>query len=130
MGIQASISGTPQTGDYFTLGFNTNAESDNRNGISMSGLQQASTIEGETQSFQETYNKLVETIGINANSSQNNTEAAANVLEQTTSLRNSISGVNLDEEAADLIRYEQLYSANAQVITVARDLFDRLLSSF
>ena len=130
MGIQATISGTPQAGDYFTLGFNTNAESDNRNGISMSGLQQASTIEGETQSFQETYNKLVETIGINANSSQNNAEVAANVLEQTTSLRNSISGVNLDEEAADLIRYEQLYSANAQVITVARDLFDRLLSSF
>jgi flagellar hook-associated protein 1 FlgK len=130
MGIQASISGTPQTGDYFTLGFNTNADSDNRNGISMSGLQQAATIGDETQTFQQTYNKLVETIGINANSSQNNAEAAANVLEQTTSLRNSISGVNLDEEAADLIRYEQLYSANAQVITVARDLFDRLLNSF
>jgi flagellar hook-associated protein 1 FlgK len=134
MGIQASISGSPETGDYFTLNFNANAKSDNRNGIAMSGLQQAETIGGNTQntqqSFQQNYNTLIESIGISANSSQNNTEAAANVLEQTTSLRNSISGVNLDEEAANLIRYEQLYSANAQVITVARELFDRLINSF
>lgn len=130
LGIQASISGRPEAGDYFTLQFNTNAESDNRNGIAMSSLQQAATIDGETKSFQQTYNGLIETIGINANSSQNNLDAAANVLEQTTNLRNSISGVNLDEEAADLIRYEQLYSANSQVIKVARDLFDRLLNSF
>ncbi|MGS2717493.1 flagellar hook-associated protein FlgK [Eionea flava] len=130
LGIQASISGTPESGDYFTLNFNTNAASDNRNGVSMVGLQQAGSINGGEQSFQQNYNQLIESIGISANSSQNNTEAAANVLEQTTSLRDSISGVNLDEEAADLIRYEQLYSANAQVISVARDLFDRLLSSF
>jgi flagellar hook-associated protein 1 FlgK len=134
MGIQASISGSPETGDYFTLNFNTNADSDNRNGIAMSGMQQAATIGGNSQntqqSFQQNYNTLIESIGISANSSHNNTEAAANVLEQTTSLRNSISGVNLDEEAADLIRYEQLYSANAQVITVARELFDRLMNSF
>jgi flagellar hook-associated protein 1 FlgK len=130
MGIQANISGSPETGDYFTLNFNSNADSDNRNGIAMSSLQQAETVGSDNQSFQQNYNTLIESIGISANSSQNNTEAAANVLEQTTSLRNSISGVNLDEEAADLIRYEQLYSANAQVITVARELFDRLMNSF
>ena len=51
-------------------------------------------------------------------------------MQQSTDLRNSVSGVNLDEEAANLIRFEQLYSANAQVISVARELFDRLINSF
>ncbi len=129
-GIQASISGTPQSGDEFSIDFNTDAALDNRNALLMAGLQQSQTVEGGSQSFQEAYNQLVENVGIKANTSQNNTNAAQNVLEQTTGLRDSISGVNLDEEAADLIKYEQLYSANAQVITVARDLFDRLLNSF
>lgn len=130
LGIQASISGEPVAGDTFSLDFNNNPDFDNRNAIGMVNLQQDKLVDGDTKSFQEAYNQLVEDIGIKANTSQNSTSAAESVLEQTQSLRNSISGVNLDEEAADLIRYEQLYSANAQVITVARDLFDRLLSSF
>jgi flagellar hook-associated protein 1 len=50
-------------------------------------------------------------------------------LEQTQATRDSYSGVNLDEEAADLIRFEQLYQANARVISVAREMFDTLLQS-
>lgn len=130
LGIQANITGSPVAGDVFSLDFNNDPELDNRNALLMSGLQQLQVIDGDSQSFQEAYNQLVETIGIKASTSQNSTSAAESVLEQTVNLRNSISGVNLDEEAADLIRFEQLYSANAQVITVARDLFDRLLSSF
>ncbi|MGH1487691.1 MAG: flagellar hook-associated protein FlgK [Cellvibrionaceae bacterium] len=129
LGIQANITGTPVAGDLFTLDFNTDATLDNRNGLLMAGLQQAGTIAGDTQNFGTTYNQLVETIGIKTNTSQLNTEAAKSVLDQTSSLRESISGVNLDEEAADLIRFEQLYSANAQVINVARELFDQLLNS-
>jgi flagellar hook-associated protein 1 FlgK len=130
LGIQASISGTVSAGDLFSLNFNANAEFDNRNGLTMAGLQQAQTMDGSTQSFQQAYNQLVEGIGIKASGSINSTNTAEKVLEQTENLRNSISGVNLDEEAANLIKFEQLYSANAQVITVARDLFDRLLNSF
>ncbi|MFT5118360.1 MAG: flagellar hook-associated protein 1 FlgK [Kiritimatiellia bacterium] len=130
LGIQASISGTVSAGDLFSLNFNANAEFDNRNALTMAGLQQAQTMDGGTQSFQQTYNQLVESIGIKASGSINSTSTAEKVLEQTENLRNSISGVNLDEEAANLIKFEQLYSANAQVITVARDLFDRLLNSF
>lgn len=130
IGIQANITGSPDAGDTFTLNFNSDPELDNRNALRFSNLQHTQVIDGDSQSFQEAYNQLVESIGIKANTSQNSTSAAESVLEQTVSLRDSISGVNLDEEAADLIRFEQLYSANAQVITVARDLFDRLLSSF
>lgn len=130
LGIQANITGAAEAGDTFTLDFNSHAELDNRNAIALINLQQSKTVDGDTKSFQQAYNQLVETIGIKTNTSENSTNAAESVLEQTVNLRNSISGVNLDEEAADLIRFEQLYSANARVITVARDLFDTLLSSF
>ena len=59
-----------------------------------------------------------------------NTDAARSVLEQTQSLRDSISGVNLDEEAANLIKFEQAYNANSQVISIARQVFDTLLNAF
>ena len=130
LGIQAKITGTPQSGDTFSIDFNTDAALDSRNGLAMIALQQSRTMAGGQETYSSAYNRLVETVGIKANSSQLNTESAKNILAQTISLRDSVSGVNLDEEAADLIRFEQLYSANAQVINVARDLFDRLLSSF
>lgn len=137
IGIQASISGNSQAGDQFSLDFNTDAAFDNRNGLALSNLQRADTIASSTnassigpdQSFGDSYSKLLETVGIKTNISNQDTDAANSVLTQTTNLRNSISGVSLDEEAANLIQYQQLYSANAQVINVAREIFDQLLNS-
>ena len=137
VGIQASISGGGQAGDQFSLDFNTDAAFDNRNGLALSNLQGANTIASSTsrnssdpdQSFGDSYSTLLETVGIKSNISNQDTDAANSVLMQTINLRNSISGVSLDEEAADLIQYQQLYSANAQVINVAREIFDQLLNS-
>lgn len=128
-GIQAAINGAPETGDKFNLDFNQDAAFDNRNAINLVDLQLAKSTAG-TATLSQAYGTLVENIGIEANSSRINRDAAERVLEQTDALRNSISGVNLDEEAADLIRFEQMFSANAQVINVAREVFDRLLSAF
>lgn len=130
LGIQASISGSPQLGDTFTLNFNHDAAMDNRNALNLVNLQNAKTTGSGAATFSQTYGTLVELIGIETNSARINRDAAERVLQQSEELRNSISGVNLDEEAADLIRFEQLFSANAQVITVARDVFDRLIGSF
>jgi flagellar hook-associated protein 1 FlgK len=137
IGIQASITGNIQGGDKFSLDFNTDAAFDNRNGLALANLQSADTIASSTnassigpdQSFGDSYSKLLETVGIKTNISNQDTDAANSVLTQTTNLRNSISGVSLDEEAANLIQYQQLYSANAQVINVAREIFDQLLNS-
>ena len=137
IGIQASITGNIQGGDKFSLDFNTDAAFDNRNGLALANLQSADTIASSTnansigpdQSFGDSYSKLLETVGIKTNISNQDTNAANSVLTQTTNLRNSISGVSLDEEAANLIQYQQLYSANAQVINVAREIFDQLLNS-
>ena len=129
MGYQAAISGQPKAGDTFTLGFNTDGKNDNRNALAMVALETEATIEGDSLSFGDGYTKLVEEIGTKSSLAKINTEASRSLLEQSQSMRDGISGVNLDEEAADLIKFQQLYQANAQVISVARELFDTLLSS-
>ncbi len=130
LGIQAAISGNPETGDTFTLDFNRDGVSDNRNALALVDLGAAKTIGNGLFSYADGYGNLVEKIGIDSSSTRISRDASEQVLDQTVARRNSISAVNLDEEAADLIRFEQMYSANAQVISVARDLFDRLIGSF
>ncbi len=129
-GIQAEINGIPDQGDRFSLDFNNDAAMDNRNALLMSSLEKARIINGGVSSIGESYSALVEDVGIDTASTKINLDASEQVLAQSVERRNSISGVNLDEEAANLIKFEQMFSANAQVISVARDLFDRLISAF
>jgi len=130
LGIQAIISGRPQQGDGFTIQFNNDAYGDNRNILSMVGVELAGVLNGGKASLSDLYGLLIEEVGMRTNSSRINAEASEGVMQQSETLRNSISGVNLDEEAANLIKFEQIYSANAQVISVARNVFDRLINSF
>jgi flagellar hook-associated protein 1 FlgK len=128
-GYQVALSGQPKAGDTFTVGFNTDGKNDNRNALVMAALETASTMQGGTMSFGTGYGKLVEEVGTKSSLAKINTQASKSLLEQSQSMRESVSGVNLDEEAADLIKFQQLYQANAQVISVARELFDTLLNS-
>ncbi|MFT5082232.1 MAG: flagellar hook-associated protein 1 FlgK [Lentisphaeria bacterium] len=130
LGVQAEIQGAPEEGDTFSLGFNSDGASDNRNALAMANLESKRILDGGSSSYADSYGSLVEKIGIDTASSEINFEASEQVLQQSLERRNSVSGVNLDEEAANLIRFEQMFSANAQVISVARDLFERLISSF
>lgn len=129
LGYQVSIKGQPQAGDTFTVGFNSNASNDNRNALRFVELETKATIEGGSLSLSGGYSRLVETVGTKSNLASINTSAGKSLLEQTQNMRDSVSGVNLDEEAANLIKFEQMYNANARVISVARDLFDTLLNS-
>ncbi|UTF60809.1 flagellar hook-associated protein FlgK [Gilvimarinus sp. DA14] len=129
MGFQVSIKGQPEAGDIFTIDFNNDASNDNRNGLNFAALETQGTIGDDSLSFAQAYGRLVEDVGTKSNLSNTNTEASKSLLEQTQALRDSISGVNLDEEAANLIKFEQAYSANARVISVARELFDTLINA-
>jgi flagellar hook-associated protein 1 len=129
LGFQVKISGEPKAGDIFTIGFNTNSRNDNRNALAMVALETAGSMQNGTMSFGQGYGRLVEEVGTKSNLSKINTDAARSLLEQTTSMRDGVSGVNLDEEAANLIQFQQLYTANARVITVAKDLFDTLIGA-
>ncbi|WP_207888426.1 flagellar hook-associated protein FlgK [Pseudomonas sp. 30_B] len=128
-----TLSGVPQAGDSFTLGMNTKGISDNSNALALSGLQSKPTVGGTGStgaSFNDSYGGLVERIGTLTAQVRNNADASATVLKQAQDNRDSLSGVNLDEEAANLIQFQQYYSASAQVIQVARSLFDTLIGAF
>ena len=128
LGYQVTLNGRPESGDRFTVDFNTNGSSDNRNALRLAGLNSQVLITGGL-SITESYATLVETVGTESNLARINKEASKSLLEQTQASRDSVSGVNLDEEAANLIKFEQLYNANARVISIARDVFDTLLNS-
>jgi flagellar hook-associated protein 1 len=129
MGYQVKIAGQPKAGDTFAIDFNKDSKNDNRNALAMTALETNATMENKSMSFSQGYGRLVEEIGTKSNLSQINTDASKSLLEQTKTMRDGISSVNMDEEAAKLIQFQQLYTANARVITVAKDLFDALLQS-
>lgn len=129
LGYQVSLSGQPKAGDTFTVGFNTNGINDNRNVLAMVAMETQSNMQDGSLTYGDAYGKLVEEVGTKSSLSKINTAASKSLLEQTQTLRDGIAGVNLDEEAADLIKFQQLYGANAQVISVARELFDTLLNA-
>ncbi|MDR9467973.1 flagellar hook-associated protein FlgK [Marinospirillum sp.] len=105
-----------------------------QNGAGLAGLQNEALIERRNDgrggsSLGETYSMLVEKTGIQTSESRTATEVSRSVLNQTTAMRESASGVNMDEEAANLIRFQQAYQASTQVISTAQRMFDTLLNS-
>jgi len=136
--VSFTISGRPESGDTFTLDFNTNGVSDNRNALKLVDLQSKQTVGVDPTvtgiatgvSFTDGYGDLVERVGTLTAQARQDSEATGAILKQATDNRDALAGVNLDEEAANLIKFEQYYNASAQVIQVARSLFDTLINSF
>ncbi|MDO9619562.1 MAG: flagellar hook-associated protein FlgK [Pseudomonas sp.] len=134
---EVTISGRPQGGDNFSVSFNTNGVSDNRNALKLIDLQNRATIginplapATTGSSFTDAYGDLVERVGTLTSQARVDGEATGAILKQATNNRDSVSAVNLDEEAAKLIQFEQYYQASAQIIQVARSLFDTLINTF
>jgi flagellar hook-associated protein 1 len=125
-----TISGVPQNGDVFVIQNNTGSDGDNRNGLLLSDLQSSRLLLNGTTSYSDTYGQLVADIGSTTRQSEISSAALTVLLDQTVEARESISGVNLDEEAANMLRFQQSYSAAAQMISVADNLFNTLINSF
>jgi len=126
-GYEVTVSNQPRVGDLFTVDYNTDGVSDNRNALFMSDLQFAKTVEGA--SFQDKYGQTVERVGTEAAVAQVNSQAGKAVLDANKQQLSSIAGVNLDEEAAKLVQFQQAYQASAQLIRAAQTIFDTLLQS-
>jgi flagellar hook-associated protein 1 FlgK len=127
-GFSFSIDGAPNNGDKFTLAKNATGVSDGRNALALGQLQTQNTMSGKTASYQSAYAQLVSDTGNRTRVAQVKSDAQQALLTQSTSARASLSGVNLDEEAANLIMYQQAYQAAAKSIDIAGKLFDTLLS--
>ncbi|MBX3664109.1 MAG: flagellar hook-associated protein FlgK [Burkholderiales bacterium] len=126
-GWTVKITGTPAAGDSFTIMPNSGGTADNRNAALLAGLQTRNTLAGGTASYQGAYSQLTGSVGSAMRQNQVSAAAQENLAVQARQNQQSLSGVNLDEEAANLIRYQQAYQASGKVIEIATRLFDTLL---
>lgn len=127
-GISTSFTGQPINGDSFTVGRTAIGGNDNRNMLAMGQLQSQTLLDNGSATLQGAFAQLVSTVGNKTREVQVNNNAATASLDQATTIQQSVSGVNLDEEAANLLKYQQAYQAAGKVMQIASTLFDTLLS--
>ncbi len=128
-GWRVVISGTPAAGDTFTVQSNAGGAGDNRNALALAALQTTDLLDGGSTTYQGAYGQLITDIGSKARQVKISQDALATLKDQAFAAREAISGVNLDEEAANLIRYQQAYEAAAQAVRISNQLFGSLLSA-
>ena len=129
-GEQVTISGTPSAGDSFTIGTATAADiGDNTNVLAMANAMGSNTLDGGTTSLNGAANNLVSAVGVLTQQAQANASAQQSVNQTATDARNNLSGVNLDEEAAKMLQYQQAYQACAQMIQASSTIFNSLISA-
>ncbi|CAB3714275.1 flagellar hook-associated protein FlgK [Paraburkholderia rhynchosiae] len=128
--VSVTISGVPAAGDKFTIGPNTGATNDGRNALALSNLSTSKSMNGGTVTLTGAYANYVNEIGNQTNQIQTSSTAQASLVTQITTAQQSVSGVNINEEAANLLQYQQLYQANSKVIQTAQTLFQTLLGIF
>jgi flagellar hook-associated protein 1 FlgK len=128
-GFSFRLVGTPTDGDVFTIENNVSGSGDNRNALAIAALQTEPLLAGGTASFQDSYAILVADAAVQTRQARAAADTEGTLLDQAVSARDGIQGVNLDEEAADLIRFQQAYQAAARVVQVADEVFQTLLAA-
>ena len=126
-GYNVQLSGKAKAGDTFVIEFNTDAVGSNINALELAELQSKATLANGTSNYNEVYSQLVSRVGSKTHELDVNREAQNILYGQAKAQREEVSGVNLDEEAADLVKFQQAYQANAQVISAASEMFDTLI---
>jgi len=126
-GWTTQVSGQPQTGDRFLVLGAATGSGDNSNAVALSSVSQRGFFVGGTQSISDLGADIAATVGSVANRASNDLTVQQALREQAQIDLENISGVNLDEEAANMLRYQQAYMAASKVISVADSLFQNLL---
>ena len=132
-GWTARITGNPASGDLFTVETNANGVADSRNAALLGALQTSNTLlgsatSGATASYQSAYAQIVSAVGSKTNEVAAIGAAQQGLADHATQALQSLSGVNLDEEAANLLRYQQAYQASAKVLDIASKIFDEIIA--
>ena len=136
-GYDFSITGKVEAKDSFNLSYNKNGFADNANGLALAELQNKELVRknnnaatsNDKMTFNDAYGALVTGVGNKTSQAKTLLQANEAKLTQSTGIYESVSGVNLEEEAANLIRFQQSYAASAQIVSTAKTIFDTLLSS-
>jgi flagellar hook-associated protein 1 len=126
-GITFSLKGTPDNNDTFTIGPNNGGTADGSNATALSNISTSTVFDGTT--LTNGYASFVNNIGNTASNISSMATATGSKLAQITAQQQSVSGVNLDEEATNLLEYQQTYQACSKVIQTAQSIFETLLQS-
>ncbi len=131
--VAMTVSGSPASGDSFNVAMTGASSTDNRNAQALLGLQSKATI-GATAtspgvSFTEAYGGLVTAVGSLTKQGQLDATATDTIVTGARNARDSLSGVDLDEEAGNLTKYQQYYTASSQIIKTAQEIFSTLINA-
>ncbi|ROM84420.1 flagellar hook-associated protein FlgK [Pseudomonas brassicacearum] len=128
-----SIAGAPSQGAGINISLSQAGSLDNRNGTVLAGLQTAKTVDTNSGSkgisLNDAYGKLVEGVGAKAAQGKLDSAATGAILNNAKSARDSLSGVDLDEETGNLVKFQQYYTASSQIIKAAQQIFSTLINS-
>ncbi|MDY7067917.1 hypothetical protein PsexTeo8_44110 [Pseudomonas extremaustralis] len=131
--FDTTVAGTPANGDSTTFSFNSGAPSDGRNAQQLLGLQTKATVGGvdgnAAVSLVAANSRLVSQVGSKAAQANTDTTATGALLTANKAASNSASQVNLDEEASDMIKFQQYYTASSQIIKAAQETFSTLINA-
>jgi flagellar hook-associated protein 1 FlgK len=127
-GVSVSISGVPGDSDQFVIGTNTALDGDSRNMGLLAKLQTTDTLIGGTANYQDALADMVSAIGSKTHELEVGNEAQSTLVGQLQQAQDMNSGVNLDEEGANLLRYQQAYVAAGKVMQAVKEMFDALVS--
>lgn len=105
-----------------------NSPGDNRISLAISKLQHEKFLNGGTSTLEEEFLKTVGNVGVEVGKAKLDKEQMAGIKTQLETLRERISGVSLDEETANMVRFQHAYDASAKVMQTAKEMFDTILS--
>jgi flagellar hook-associated protein 1 FlgK len=121
------LDGKPAAGDTFTIGKTGPGSSDNGNASRLAGVEDAKALSGGTVALNGALGGLTTQVGAAARSAEYSLQAQQVINDNAQAARDSVSGVNLDEEAADMLRLQQAYQAASQLISTAENMFQTIL---
>ncbi|MEO6078237.1 MAG: flagellar hook-associated protein FlgK [Steroidobacteraceae bacterium] len=128
-GWRVQISGTPVTGDSFSVADNVGGKGDNRNALALASALSRGVLSGGTQSLNAAVTRFIGSVGVATSQANSSLDAQKVIYDDSLSAVDGVSGVNLDEEAANMLRFQQAYQAAAQMIRVTQTLFDSVLEA-
>ncbi|WP_372781422.1 flagellar hook-associated protein FlgK [Litorivivens sp.] len=129
-GTDLILQGEPAAGDSFNLSANSGGVGDNRNLRAMLGIQDAGMFNNGNTSVMESAATVLGDVAVATRSSSIRANSQLSLLNQNVARRESVSGVNLEEEAANMLRYQQAYQAAAQAVSTSNTIFQTLINAF
>lgn len=129
-GTTVNLQGVPAAGDRLLIEANTGGSGDNRNSLALADIQQKGVFSNGSSSISAVASNLLSDVAVSTRTSSINATSQQSLLAQNVARRESVSGVNLEEEAANMLRFQQAFQAAAQAVSTSNSIFQTMLNAF